>query len=190
MGCLLILALIVVYGLLANVVGSSSQSKESELQTPVPPKQDALTVKEHTALLRKLVLKHPLLEDDLAATREQVEQLQLRKAEADAKIAELIVTANERLKWGELRNRVSGEAIVACRSATEDRLKAPDAVEWKGEQSGWDPQKDWYYNVDLEANAMNSFGAKLRTEFSCQARCSDKELANGLRCVALSVQER
>lgn len=91
---------------------------------------------------------------------------------------------------GEWRNKVDIDATVACRAATQARLKAPDAVEWKGEKGGWDPQKDWYYNVDLEANAMNSFGAKLRSVFYCQALCSDKELPNGLHRVAVSVREQ
>jgi hypothetical protein len=63
-------------------------------------------------------------------------------------------------------------------------------VDWKGEDAGWDPERDGFYNVDLEANAMNSFGAKIRTVFSCQAICSDRQLPNGMRCMALKVVER
>jgi len=169
--------------------GSPSIPANTSQAAAPPPKEDALTAKQHVAELRKLVSKHPLYEGDIAAIQAHVRQLQLRRADSEKTNAQLIAKAEDRLKWAEWRNKVEFDATVACRRATEAQLKAPDAVEWKGERAGWDPQRDWYYNVDLQANAMNSFGAKLRSVFYCQALCSEKQLPNGLHCLAVSVRE-
>jgi hypothetical protein len=169
---------------------TTASSSQSTSQSGAPPAEDALTAKQHLSELRKLVSKHPLLEPDIASIRKHIIQLQLKKADADKTTAEIIAIAENRLKWAEWRNKVSFEATVTCRMATQARLKAPDSVEWKGQDGGWDPEKDWYYNIDLEADAMNSFGAKLRSVFYCQVLCSDKELPNGSHCVAVSVREQ
>ncbi|HEX5433712.1 MAG TPA: hypothetical protein VFY05_05710, partial [Candidatus Angelobacter sp.] len=92
-------------------------------------------------------------------------------------------------RWVKVRDDVRIDAVVACKTATTSMLKAPDSVEWKDHEEGYDPNQDWIYNVDLQANAMNSFGAKLRSTFYCSAVCTDKEGSNGLRCIAMKVRE-
>ena len=159
---------------------------ETNSQVTPPPKEDALTAKQHVAELRKLVSKKPLQQEDVPTVKGHITQLQLRKADADKTTAQLIAAANLRITWVEWRGKVANDALVACRNATKSQVKASDPVDWHGESSGWDPDKDWHYNVDI---GMNLFG-KYHTVFACQAVCSEKRFENGMHCMAERVSER
>jgi hypothetical protein len=195
-GCLILLGGFVFLLILVSMIGGSgshttspSPNSEPNQQTAAAPQPDQIPIAQHVSELKKVVAKHPLEAADASAIRQHVAQLRLKKVESQRPIAQLIDKAENRARWVEMRGSLDIEAEAACRVATKERLKAPDEVEWVDTRAGYDPKTDWVYNVEMVANAMNSFGAKLRSRFYCSALCSDKTTEIGTRCVAFRVRE-
>ena len=62
-----------------------------------------------------------------------------------------------------------GDAIVACRDAVKDQLKAPSTAEFSGESVTWQGSRA---TVTGSVDAENSFGAQVRTDWTCQVSIS------------------
>jgi hypothetical protein len=117
-----------------------------------------------------------------------VEAAKAKGLDKDSAFAKLIAAPERRERWTKLRGENEIRAILTCRHAIRSNLKAPDEVEWKDYHAGYDPDEDWIMNVEQSANAMNSFGAKLRSTFYCRLVCVE-DPENGLNCLPIKVKE-
>jgi hypothetical protein len=76
-------------------------------------------------------------------------------------------------------------AYTNCRSFAELRLKAPASADFASfDQSRIEARPDGHFVVGSYVDAQNSFGAKIRTAFSCEVHFTDA----GSRVVLDSLQ--
>jgi hypothetical protein len=67
-------------------------------------------------------------------------------------------------------------AQVVCRSAVKHGLKAPDSADFQEYSYDFVKQvRPGTFYVETKADALNSFGAKLRFKFGCAVQCSSED---------------
>jgi hypothetical protein len=66
-------------------------------------------------------------------------------------------------------------ALVMCRIGVKHRLKAPDSADFQSYNDDVvAPEGHGKFVIQTKADALNSFGAKLRATFLCEVKCVDK----------------
>jgi hypothetical protein len=169
----------------ANLVQAAVQARNNEIK-----ELQAMPKPEVAKRLRSYLAARPLGETESHKMMLLLSAAQKNGFDKDQKIAKLMTAAERRDQWVKLRAKKDIEAVVVCKSAIKRTLKAPDEVQWKGRDVGYDPDEDWIFNVVQEANAMNSFGARLRTSFFCRVQCVPQEDSLGSNCYASKVWEQ
>jgi hypothetical protein len=66
--------------------------------------------------------------------------------------------------FGGDRASSTGDAVVACEGFVKDRLKAPSSAKFSGEDA---QQSGSVYTVTGAVDSQNSFGALLRSSYTC-----------------------
>lgn len=69
----------------------------------------------------------------------------------------------------------AGDAEVACRVAVEKKLKAPASAQYPADIDPARTGNGWQWNAYVDA--QNSFGAQVRTNFSCEVIGTDPSTA-------------
>ncbi|GAA2182123.1 hypothetical protein GCM10009785_19950 [Brooklawnia cerclae] len=81
-----------------------------------------------------------------------------------AAIIVFAVTSSKPKSVGDRQDDARAAAIVACRDAIKDQLKAPRTAEFDDESVLWSGSEA---RVSGAVDAQNSFGALIRTQWSC-----------------------
>jgi hypothetical protein len=168
----------------ASQATQQQQNQQVQALAYVPSKQVVAQVK-------KLVSKKPLSSTDAAQLQTYVLAARQRGlAQSDKLAASLIANADKRVAWADMRGKKGDEAVALCETAVQRSLKQPKSFDMIGHDEGYDPNEDWVMNVDLEADAMNGFGAVLRGQFSCRVACQPQTDQYGFNCAVTKVREK
>ena len=76
-------------------------------------------------------------------------------------------------------------AIVACRNAVRDRLKAPTTADFSADASASKSSTGYSVTVFGTVDSENSFGAKIRSSFTCTVQADSDGDAKTVRVDSL-----
>lgn len=129
--------------------------------------------------------------EQLGAIRVYLEAAQKVRGSYKPREQQTIDRIQKHIEWGQWLAATEYDipATAKCRVVVQQRMKAPDSVEWKGQKSAFDPDEDYVLYVFLQANAMNSFGAKLLGNFQCSLKCNPNIRGAADACVVTEVTE-
>src|SRR5262245_35790666 len=94
-------------------------------------------------------------------------------------------TPEQQAEHVDRHNRIA--AYVACKNAVQTRLKAPSSADFSSFTGSQVVLKDAFnYEVAGSVDAQNSFGAKLRSNFSCIVDASDNAESPSVHSVKIN----